>query len=91
MNHLSETKKETYVAFEIEKKSINEISVARGLVDATLGGHLADALLIGLPVDLYRLNITKDLIDFVEDKIRKPPINSSIKFYFTVVYFNKQK
>lgn len=76
---LSNTKQETYRAFEIEKKSLREISFKRGLVESTLCGHLADAIVVGLPVDLARLNVDEQMVSQVELKIRKPPINSSIQ------------
>lgn len=77
LNYLTQTKRDTYMAFQNEKKSLGDISVSRGLVESTLTSHLADALLVGLPLDLYRFKVTSTLIDFVEDKIRKSPINSS--------------
>lgn len=83
--NLSSTKKETYMAYEIEKKSIEKISLERGLVSSTLSGHLADAILIGLPVDFARLGVSMEKIDLVESRIRKPPINSSLEnFQFSV-------
>lgn len=77
LSYLSQTKRDTYTAFHIEKKSLSEISVSRGLVESTLIGHLADALAIGLPLDLSRVNVTRQMVEMVEEKIRKPPINSS--------------
>lgn len=53
-----------------------EIAKERGLQISTLGGHLADALSTGHPVNFRRLNITFDLIDEVEKAVRKPPLNS---------------
>lgn len=79
LGFLGQTKQETYTAFQIGKKSLGEISVARGLVESTLAGHLADAVLVGLPLDFDRLDITAQLVDQIEEKIRKPPINSSVK------------
>lgn len=61
----------------MEKKSLEKISLERGLVISTLSGHLADAILIGLPVDFGRLGVTTEKIDLVESTIRKPPLNSS--------------
>jgi hypothetical protein len=77
LNCLSTTKRETYVAFELERKSLGEISVKRGLVESTLYGHLGDAILVGLPLDLERLNISEEMVNSLEEIIRKPPINSS--------------
>ena len=75
---ITATKRETYIAFEIEKKSIQEISVSRGLVESTLYGHLEEAIINGLPVNFKRLNITLEDISELESKIRQAPINSNI-------------
>ena len=56
----------------------------RGIAISTVFSYLADSVLNGLPLDYRRLNITEELIDRVENVIRKPPINSSkimIKVY----------
>ena len=75
---LSLTKRETYVQFEIEKKSITDIAANRGLAESTLLGHLEEAIINGLPVNVKRLHITLEDIDSLESKIRQPPINSNI-------------
>lgn len=80
LSYLSQTKRDTYIAFQIEKKSLGEISVTRGLVESTLATHLSDAIAVGLTIDLNRLNITKEIVDQIESVIRKAPINSSIRF-----------
>ena len=91
LSYLSQTKRDTYVAFQIEKKSLGEISVSRGLVESTLATHLSEAILVGLTVDLNRLNMTQEIVDQVESIIRKAPINSSISFFYFLsflFYFN---
>ena len=86
LSYLSQTKRDTYVAFQIEKKSLGEISVSRGLVESTLATHISDAIAVGLTIDLNRLNITKEIVDQVENVIRKAPINSSISFLSFVLF-----
>jgi hypothetical protein len=41
--------------------------------------------MLGLPVDYDRLNVTNENIVYVEEVIRKPPINSS-KYYLLYTY-----
>ncbi len=61
----------------MEKKELSKIKEDRGLVMSTLYGHLETAILLGLPVNYERLEVTLSDISAVEQKIRKPPINSS--------------
>ena len=75
---LSATKRETYIQFEIEKKSISDIAASRSLTEGTIMGHLEDAIINGLSVNFKRLHITLEDIDRLEQKLRKPPINSNI-------------
>ena len=74
---MSETKRKTYLAFQIEQKPLDEIALKRGLAHSTLAGHLEEALLIGLPLDFGRLGITIEAVNKLEARIRQPPINSS--------------
>ena len=55
-----------------------EIAKERGLQASTLGGHLAEALSAGHPINFQRLGITEELVQEVEKAIRKPPLNSGI-------------
>lgn len=75
---LNATKRETYIQFEIERKSIESIAANRGLAESTLIGHLEDAILYGLSVNFKRLHITLEDINDLEKKLRNPPINSNI-------------
>jgi hypothetical protein len=75
---LNATKRETYIQFEIEKKSISDIASNRSLAEGTIMGHLEDAIINGLSVNFKRLHITLEDIDGLEQKLRKPPINSNI-------------
>jgi hypothetical protein len=66
------------VNFEIEKKDLSKICLDRGLAMSTLHGHLETAILLGLPVNYERLDVTLNDVNEVEKRIRRPPINSSM-------------
>jgi hypothetical protein len=78
---LSSSKQDIYLLFELEKKSIEEIALKKSLASSTIHSYLEDAILVGLPFDYSRLNISLEQIDYVEQKIRLPPINSSNRFF----------
>ena len=74
---MSDTKRTTYLSFQINQKPLDEIALKRGLAPSTLTGHLEEALLLGLPLDYGRLGIKLEDVARLEARIRKPPINSS--------------
>lgn len=76
--NLSETKRTTYLAYQIEQRALDEIALKRGLAHSTLTGHLEEALLIGLPLDMGRLGLTMEAVNKLEARIRQPPINSNV-------------
>jgi werner syndrome ATP-dependent helicase len=78
ISNLSETKQFSYRSFEIENKSIEDISLLRNLGPSTIIGHLEDAILIGLPLNFSRLGITHEKINRIESTLRNPPINSNV-------------
>ena len=78
LSTLSDTRKQTYILYQIEEKKIDEICLNRGLSPVTIYFHLEDAILNGLPIDFNRLGITIEQINSLEAKIRQPPINSNI-------------
>nr|XP_039273902.1 Werner syndrome ATP-dependent helicase-like [Styela clava] len=81
---MSDTVKITYNLFHDRGMALEEISKERGLQLSTLGSHLADALLAGHPVNFQRLGISKELINNVEEGIRKPPLNSDISRVYPI-------
>lgn len=76
---LNKSEQETYNSFQFDYKSVEEIMQERCLASSTLTSHLVNAIEIGLPVDIKRLNITFEEVDRLEKIIRNPPINSSKK------------
>jgi Werner syndrome ATP-dependent helicase len=78
LSTLSDTRKQTYILYQIEEKKIDEICLNRGLSPSTIHSHLEDAILNGLPIDFNRLGITIEQINSLEVKIREPPICSNI-------------
>nr|XP_039259998.1 Werner syndrome ATP-dependent helicase-like [Styela clava] len=81
---MSDTVKITYNLFHDRGMALEEISKERGLQLSTLGSHLAEALHAGHPVNFQRLGISKELINNVEEGIRKPPLNSDISRVYPI-------
>ena len=77
LQNLSASKRETYVAFELQNKTVDEIATTRGIAFSTVSSYLEDAILHGLPINFTRLGITMEQIEYLENIIRQPPINSS--------------
>ncbi|XP_063969395.1 bifunctional 3'-5' exonuclease/ATP-dependent helicase WRN-like [Lytechinus pictus] len=75
---LSETKRESYTLFHEKGMTLEDIAVMRGLKVSTIGGHLADAIEAGYPVNFARAGITSAVQKEIEQVIRNPPINSDI-------------
>ncbi len=84
MHNLSEKKQASYIAFEIENKSLEEVSMERKVGVSTIVTHLEDAILVGLPLNFTRLGVTPDKITRVEAVIRAPPINSNVNKLTTI-------
>jgi len=78
LQNLSASKRETYVAFELQNKTVDEIATTRGIAFSTVSSYLEDAILHGLPINFTRLGITMEQIEYLENIIRQPPINSNI-------------
>ncbi|XP_033114141.1 Werner syndrome ATP-dependent helicase homolog [Anneissia japonica] len=76
---LSDTKQISYTMFMEDGMSLEEIADNRGFKVSTIGGHIADALEAGYPVDIKRAGMTEKLLKLIEDTIRAPPINSDIR------------
>ncbi|XP_013380600.1 Werner syndrome ATP-dependent helicase isoform X1 [Lingula anatina] len=75
---LSETVRTSYMMFEGEGWNLDKISNTRGLKVTTVEGHLAEAIRVGLPVDIERVGITSKVHNMICEAIRSPPVNSDI-------------
>ncbi|XP_041366268.1 Werner syndrome ATP-dependent helicase homolog [Gigantopelta aegis] len=75
---LTETQRVSYIMFEKEEKSPEEVASQRGLKTSTIITHLCEALKAGLPVDMCRLGITEHIKQRITEVIRAPPVNSNI-------------
>ncbi|KAK3743255.1 hypothetical protein QZH41_010977, partial [Actinostola sp. cb2023] len=75
---LSGTVYTTYNMFHEKNMSVKDISKSRNLVEGTVFGHLAEAIVSGYPVDYRRAGVTDDIQKQVTQEIRSPPINSDI-------------
>ncbi|KFM69976.1 Werner syndrome ATP-dependent helicase, partial [Stegodyphus mimosarum] len=75
---LTPTVQETYRLYAIEKRSLPAAAKIRGMTEETLITHLAQAIKVGLPVDLDGLSVTQDIIDVITKVILSPPINSDV-------------
>ena len=80
LTFLSQTKVDSYLAFEIEGKTLESIASERSLAVSTIAGHLADAIVVGLPCNLTRLGVFINKVNELEQKLREAPINSSTLF-----------
>ncbi|XP_038060643.1 Werner syndrome ATP-dependent helicase homolog isoform X2 [Patiria miniata] len=78
VHQISETVRESYNLFHEKNMSLDEIAKERNLKETTVGGHLADAIKAGYPVNFTRLGISSALQKQIEDVVRAPPINSDI-------------
>ncbi|KAK3085971.1 hypothetical protein FSP39_011454 [Pinctada imbricata] len=78
LSRLTETKRNSYIMFQMEKKSLEEIASQRGLKTSTIVSHLCDAIKAGLEVDVKRLGITSSIQQQTTDIIRGPNIKSEI-------------
>lgn len=62
---LSDTQRLSYVCYQKEGSDLEAAAKARGLAVSTVCGHLAEAIKVGLPVDLDRLGVTKEVLSDV--------------------------
>ena len=54
------------------------MTAKRGVKSGTVVSNLCECIAVGLPVDLERLNVTKQVEDAIINVVRKPPINSGL-------------
>ncbi|XP_067936755.1 bifunctional 3'-5' exonuclease/ATP-dependent helicase WRN-like [Watersipora subatra] len=75
---LKDSPRNTYLLYQGELKSLEEVARARGFKSSTVVSHLCEAIEAGLPVDVRRLGLTSTTQKLVSDAIRASPVNSDI-------------
>lgn len=75
---LTETQRASYVMFNIDNKSLEEVASLRGLKTTTIVSHLCEAIKVGLEVDPARVGVTAQIESLITRVIRGPEINSVI-------------
>lgn len=64
VQQLSDTQRTTYLHYR-QNQNAADIASSRGLAVTTIMGHLAEAIKVGLPVDLESLGVTADILEVV--------------------------
>lgn len=64
LQRLSDTQRTTYLHY-CKCQDVGKVASGRGLKVATILGHLAEAIKVGLPVDLESIGITDDILNEV--------------------------
>ncbi|XP_052255826.1 bifunctional 3'-5' exonuclease/ATP-dependent helicase WRN-like isoform X2 [Dreissena polymorpha] len=75
---LTETQRTSYIMCAVQKNSVEEVASRRGLKTSTILTHMAEAIKVGLPVDLQSLGVTRDIQGMITKAIRGPVVNSQI-------------
>lgn len=75
---LTETQRASYVLFNRDNKSVEEVASLRGLKTTTVVSHLCEAIKVGLEVDPVRVGVTSQIESLITRVIRGPEINSVI-------------
>ncbi|GLH16215.1 Bloom syndrome protein homolog [Gryllus bimaculatus] len=75
---LPETVRVSYDLFQVQGRSLAAVASERSYQPSTIGGHLAEAVRAGLPLDMKRLGVTDEVCETIVRAIRSPPINSDI-------------
>ncbi|XP_071808561.1 bifunctional 3'-5' exonuclease/ATP-dependent helicase WRN-like [Asterias amurensis] len=78
VHQISDTVRESYNLYHEKNMSLGEVAKERNLKETTVGGHLAEAIKAGYPVNFSKLGVSQSLRKQIEDVIRSPPINSDI-------------
>ncbi|XP_034230093.1 Werner syndrome ATP-dependent helicase-like [Thrips palmi] len=68
----------TYIKFQKQQMTLEQLSTERNLVRSTLINHLCEALKLGLPLDLPRAGVIDEIREKIVEVIRSPPVNSNI-------------
>ncbi|KAL3831994.1 hypothetical protein ACJMK2_023678 [Sinanodonta woodiana] len=75
---LVDTQRLSYILFQLQKLSIEEVASRRGFKTSTIVSHLCEAIKVGLPVEVTRLGVTPQIQNLITDAIRGSKINSDI-------------
>ncbi|XP_071101968.1 bifunctional 3'-5' exonuclease/ATP-dependent helicase WRN-like [Haliotis cracherodii] len=75
---LTDTQRTSYIMFEKQSKTLEDVASLRGFKTSTIVTHLCEALKVGLSVDVKRLGLVPQLLSKITDVIRRPPVNSCI-------------
>ncbi|XP_067649195.1 bifunctional 3'-5' exonuclease/ATP-dependent helicase WRN-like [Haliotis asinina] len=75
---LTDTQRTSYIMFEKQAKTLEDVASLRGFKTSTIVTHLCEALKVGLSVDVKRLGLAPQLLNKITDAIRRPPVNSCI-------------
>lgn len=76
IHKLTETQRISYVMFAVEKNSLEEVASKRGLKTSTIMSHMAEAIKVGLPVDVELLGVTPHIKKLVTEAIRGDVVKS---------------
>lgn len=71
VEQLSDTQRLTYLLYQKRKRDIAAVASERGLSASTVVGHLAEAMKIGLSVDLESVGVTPRILQAITDAVRK--------------------
>ncbi|KAL5007810.1 hypothetical protein ScPMuIL_016616 [Solemya velum] len=75
---LNETQRYSYMMFELQHNSLEEVASQRGLKTSTVVTHMCEAIRNGLAVNVQRLGVTPQIEQMVTQAIRGPEIQSDI-------------
>ncbi|XP_029831379.2 Werner syndrome ATP-dependent helicase [Ixodes scapularis] len=70
LQQLSDTQQTTYARYLQDNRDVSVVATARGLAVNTIITHLAEALKVGLPVDLESLGVTPRILEAVTEALR---------------------
>lgn len=75
---LTETQRTSYIMFTVHNNSLEEVASKRGLKTSTIMSHMAEAVKVGLPVDVQSLGVTSHIQQLVTKAIRGDAVKSDI-------------
>ncbi|CAN7995034.1 unnamed protein product [Ixodes hexagonus] len=70
LQQLTDTQQTTYNRYLQDNWDVAAVATARGLAVTTVVGHLAEAIKVGLPVDLESLGVTPKILEAVTGAVR---------------------
>ncbi|XP_060557457.1 bifunctional 3'-5' exonuclease/ATP-dependent helicase WRN-like [Ruditapes philippinarum] len=75
---LTETQRASYIMFAVQNNSLEEVASRRGIKTSTVMSHMAEAMKVGLPVDVEALGVTSHIKQLVTKAIRGNVVKSDI-------------